>query len=277
MFIIKMPNSSNFADDNLSWFFEKMPPIKRIASLTDDEINDLRLKVQNKSTTYSDKKWEKVFKAFLRENEMDEDFNAFDTETLNKWLSKLWFGAHQNKKEHTRFRANSLRSMHYTLNKCLQKYGKTYDITALPEFVTSQSAFLNAMMKELKSLFLFFFILDLFNLYHAPEMDPRNGPRALQAKVMFDITFYFARRDSESFKNMTTHTFKAVFDDMNDIIYIKKIEDELQKNHKECNDEIITGYMPKMKDNPLCPVESFREYMIHLNSVNSCGRHQSTT
>ena len=41
--------------------------------------------------------------------------------------------------------------MHYTLNKCLQKYGKTYDITDLPEFITSQSVFLNAM-KELKSL-----------------------------------------------------------------------------------------------------------------------------
>ena len=108
-------------------------------------------------------------------------------------------------------------------------------------------------------------------------MDPKNGPRTLQAKVMFDIRFYFARRGSESLKNMTTHTFKAVFDDMNDIIYIKKIEDELQKNHKECDGEIITGYMPEMKDNPLCPVESFREYMSHLNSVNSCGRHQSTT
>ena len=66
-----------------------MPPIKRFTSLTDDEINDLRLKVQNKNTTNSDNKWEKVFKEFLRENEMDEDFYAFDTETLNKWLSKL--------------------------------------------------------------------------------------------------------------------------------------------------------------------------------------------
>ena len=79
-----------------------MPPIKRFASLTDDEINDLRLKVQNRNTTSSDKKWEKVFKEFLRENEIDEDFYVSNIETLNKFLSKLWFGAHQNNKEHAR-------------------------------------------------------------------------------------------------------------------------------------------------------------------------------
>ena len=92
-----------------------------------------------------------MFKEFLRENEMDKDFYTFDTETLNKWLSKLWFGAHQKNKEHTRYRANSLRSMCYTLNRCLKKNGKTYDITTSPEFVTSQSAFL-AAMKELNRL-----------------------------------------------------------------------------------------------------------------------------
>ena len=89
-----------------------MPLIKRFVSLTDDEINDLRLKVQNKNTTSSNKKWEKVFKEFLKENKMDDDFYPFNTEALNKWLSKLWFGARQNK-EHTRYRANSLRSMRY--------------------------------------------------------------------------------------------------------------------------------------------------------------------
>ena len=110
-----------------------------------------------------------------------------------------------------------------------------------------------------------FLILDLFKLCHSAEMNPNNGPRALQAEVIFDIRFYFARRVSENFKNMTVHTFQAVFDDMNDIIYIKKSEDKMQKNHKECDSEIITEYMPEMKENPLCPVESYREYISHLN------------
>ena len=131
--------------------FIKMPPIKRFTSLTEEEINDLTLKVQNKSTTSSDKKWEKVFKDFLTENEIDDDFYAFDTETLNKRLSKLWFGACQNNKEHTRYRANSLRSMWYSLNHCLKKSGKTFDITTSPELLICQSAFTDAM-KELKSL-----------------------------------------------------------------------------------------------------------------------------
>ena len=41
--------------------------------------------------------------------------------------------------------------MCYALNRCLKKNGKTYNITTALEFVTSQSAFLDAM-KELKSL-----------------------------------------------------------------------------------------------------------------------------
>ena len=71
---------------------------------------------------------------------------------------------------------------------------------------------------------------------------------------------------------MTINTFKAIFDEANDTIYIKRIEDEMQKNHKEVDTEIITGYMPELKGNPLCPVESFREYMCHLNM--HCGKHQ---
>ena len=82
---------------------------------------------------------------------------------------------------------------------------------------------------------------------------------------MFDIRFYFARRGSENFKQMTINTFKVVHDELNQIIYVRKVEDELQKNHKEIDNEIITGYMPEIDGDPLCPVESFREYISHLN------------
>ena len=105
-------------------------------------------------------------------------------------------------------------------------------------------------------------------LYNSPYMDPTNGPRALQAKVMFDIRFFFARRGAENIKDMKQDTFKVVFEDKLDLIYVKKAKDELTKNHKECNSEIITGYMPEIKGHKLCPVDSFREYLSHLNPSN---------
>ena len=99
-------------------------------------------------------------------------------------------------------------------------------------------------------------------------MDPKKGPRSFQAKVMFDIRFYFTRRGAENIKQMKIDTFKVVFDQQLDLIYIKKDKDELTKNDKEVNSELITGYMPEMKGSKFCPVESFREYLNHLNPNN---------
>ena len=82
---------------------------------------------------------------------------------------------------------------------------------------------------------------------------------------MFDIRFYFARRGSENFKAMTTNTFKVIHDTQRKTIYVMKTVDELQKNHKEIDNEVITGYMPEMPGDPMCPVDSFREYLSHLN------------
>ena len=85
---------------------------------------------------------------------------------------------------------------------------------------------------------------------------------------MFDIRFYFARRGAENIKQMEVDTFKVVFDDNLDLVYIKKEKDELTKNHKEVNSELITGYMPEIKGSKLCPINSFREYISHLNPNN---------
>lgn len=128
-----------------------MPPIKRFATLTDDELDEARLKAQNKNTASSDMKWEKVFKVFLSENDMNEDFYAFDVQTLDKWHGKLLFGAHQNNEDHSRYRVKSLKSLRYALNRCLKKSGKTYNIIPSPEFVSSQTIFKDTIA-ELKSL-----------------------------------------------------------------------------------------------------------------------------
>ena len=76
-------------------------------------------------------------------------------------------------------------------------------------------------------------LVALIKFYHSNAMNPSTGPRALQAKVMFNIHFYFARQGSENFKQMKGNTFCAVWDDDIDLMYIKKNLDEMQKNHTE--------------------------------------------
>ena len=105
-------------------------------------------------------------------------------------------------------------------------------------------------------------------MYTDPYMNPDNGPAALQRKVQFDICFYFARRGAENMDKMTKNTFKLEYNMQAESWYVIKDQDELTKNHQNI-DEKVSGFMPENKDDPLCPVKSFRKYLEHLNPENN--------
>ena len=133
--------------------------MSRFDTRTDKQITKVRQEVQPKNTLNADRKWENVFKDFLHANDMNNDFYAFDEQTLNDWLSKLWFRARQKQiKEELKenlpgknYRANSLKSMRYAISRLLAKTEKKFDIINSDKFVQSQRAFEDAI-KELKIL-----------------------------------------------------------------------------------------------------------------------------
>ena len=52
--------------------------------------------------------------------------------------------------------------------------------------------------------------------------------------------------------------------------YVKKIEDEMTKIHKENDNELTSGYMPQVfnpdgSPHQLCPIISYENYINHLN------------
>ena len=111
-------------------------------------------------------------------------------------------------------------------------------------------------------------------MYASKWMDPDAGPRQLQNKVMFDIRYYFCRRGVENIHSFDKNTFELQYDTTTGIAYVKKVKDELTKNHSETDQELITGFMPQIK-NPdgtiakMCPVRSFENYINVLdNKVN---------
>ena len=72
---------------------------------------------------------------------------------------------------------------------------------------------------------------------------------------------------------MTKSTFQLHYDTETGISYVKKVIDEVQKNHQECDNEIITGFMPQMlddngKSHKLCPVRCFENYITNLHPEN---------
>ena len=69
---------------------------------------------------------------------------------------------------------------------------------------------------------------------------------------------------------MKCNTFDLVYDTETWITYVKKVVDELTKNHKEVNSEITTGFMPQILDvdgkpHKMCPVRSYENYINHLH------------
>ena len=104
---------------------------------------------------------------------------------------------------------------------------------------------------------------DLETMYKSKFLDPDIGPKELQNKVQFDIRYYFARRGTENIYTMT-NTFKVVTDSETQIAYITRAMDEATKNHKETDNDIISGFMPEMPKSKYCPVQSFLTYKISL-------------
>ena len=105
------------------------------------------------------------------------------------------------------------------------------------------------------------------------ESDDRNhdlGPTQLLNKVMFNIRYFFCQRGTENFQSFTKETFQLSYDTETKMAFVKKIQDELSKNHQETDQEIITGFMPQLlhqngHPHRMCPVRSFENYINHLN------------
>lgn len=105
-------------------------------------------------------------------------------------------------------------------------------------------------------------------------MDPDAGPRQLQNKVMFDIRFYFCRRGGENIEEMKKDTFSLEFDSETSIAFVKKVRDEMTKNRRDTDNEIVTGFMPQIltpdgRSHKMCPVRSFENYIGSLNPGNN--------
>ena len=65
--------------------------------------------------------------------------------------------------------------------------------------------------------------------------------------------------------SMLKNTFKLVTDPNSGIKFIEKTMDEETKNHKETDQNIISGYMAEIKDSEYCPVKSYLRYFNALS------------
>lgn len=103
---------------------------------------------------------------------------------------------------------------------------------------------------------------DLKSLYEC-NVFSLDEPKSLQRKVFFDIMYYFCRRGRENLRQLTKFDFEIKVD-KNNIEYAVKVNDELSKNHRECDENQERGLMVATQ-NENCPVKSLKLYLSKLN------------
>ena len=66
------------------------------------------------------------------------------------------------------------------------------------------------------------------------------------------------------------HDFALEYDTETNIAFIRKVKDELRKNHTDMDINVTSGFMTQVLDangrpHKMCPVRSFEKYINHLN------------
>ena len=144
---------------------------KHFLVLNAEEIEAKSKKSKNINTDKCECKADRAFKKFLialGKEENDTDYWFYDEVTLDDCLAKFWFGARKDicedlpvdnyddqedpEMKSRLYKANTLKSFWYSLNRILKAKGHLYDIIdrRTASFIKSQKAFTDAL-KELKA------------------------------------------------------------------------------------------------------------------------------
>ena len=229
---------------------------KRFAQTSEDEIQRKQLKINAENTIRANKK---CAREYLKENKQNSEFETFDRVRLNETLSHLYVDI--RKPDGQRYKATSLESIRHGLNRYLRSspHNKPFYIVKDAD-INDSNTNVSAMLTEVTRL-------GLGNVVHYPAIDKydreklyksvyfsTNTPSGLSNKVQFDIRLYFCRRGQENMHAMSQSMFTVKTDGETGLRYVT--EDELTKNHRETDKELISGVMPaspgKAKHNKRC-------------------------
>ena len=126
-----------------------VPPEQHFEFLDDDELEEKKKSFQNKNTTKADLKTHRQFTQYLEAKGLQMEYWLMTESELDKILSKLWFEVRTC--EGDRYKASSLGSLRYGINRNLHEKGHEFDTVQDSSFKESCKDF-ETTSKELKSL-----------------------------------------------------------------------------------------------------------------------------
>ncbi|KAK7094672.1 hypothetical protein V1264_006191 [Littorina saxatilis] len=242
---------------------------KRHVEYSTEELEAKKMLLTPAATKRANINAAKSLRDFLRQKRQAVNFEDFTPEQLNEVLGHFYMSVRTEKNE--LYRGKSLQALMYGLNRYLSypPHNKPFNIMTGSQFHSSNELF-KVAMQELKAEgnadvkhTPAINQEDLKTLYASKFMSP-NTPTGLLNKVQFDVRFYFFRRGLENFEKMTKDTFGVKIDQTTGKQYVIKRFDELTKNHRAGDEELVTGVMPETGDSS-CPVYSYNKYLSLLN------------
>jgi hypothetical protein len=198
------------------------------------------------------KRLETHMREYLKESGQDSKFEEYGEVRLNEVLGQFCINVRKPVGNH--YKISSLENWRYGLNRYLRSppYNKTFNIIKDEAFNEANVNFKTATA-ELRRMGLGTVThhpninkSDLIKLYSCIYCSP-NTPSGLYTKVQFDIRLYFFRRGQENMHLMTKTTFGVETDSSTGLKVVRKLEDEMTKNHRETDKEESSGIMPEVK------------------------------
>ncbi|CAG2230190.1 unnamed protein product [Mytilus edulis] len=203
------------------------------------------------NTLKANRKCANILRDYLQEKQQDDDFEKFDCVRLNETLCHFYVDLRKGDGE--RYKASSLESIRHGINRYLKAppHSKTFDIVKDSPFNDSNANF-KAVLAESKRFglgdvehFPVINEVDRETLYTSMYLSSTT-PTGLANKVQFDIRLYFAEEE----------------------LKICTAKDELTKNHRESDKELVSGVMPESPGSVYCPVASYENYIRRLHPSN---------
>ena len=185
-----------------------------------------------------------MFRAYLIEKKIPEDFENFSASRLDSVLVKFY--AESRSKTGELYKRTSLSSIRHGLNRHLPDY----EIVEGQDFKKSQGSF-SAMVVVLKRQ-------DAGGIQHHPPIESLDLKKlydhfdtfdstSLQDKVFLDIMLHFGRRGRENLRTLSVSDF-ALRADPDGSSYIFMVRDEQTKNH-QLGTNTADGHMYEIKGN----------------------------
>jgi len=208
----------------------------RFASVEEDDLNKLLLEKDSINTRKNTASSVKLFRSYLSAKGENEQFETFNSDTLNKLLTKFYAEVRQESGE--KYKKSSLIAIRHGINRYLQVNTSGIDIVNGHEFKESKRI-IDAVCKDLKQE-------GKGGNEHYPPVEAAdlqkmmlyfdvNDSTKLLEKVFVDLMVYFGRRGRENMRDLKVDDFAASRDGEGSL-FIYMVKDEVTKNHQnaEC-------------------------------------------